>query len=429
MQFKRFNKLTIKKIAIIPARSGSKGLKNKNILMLLGKPLIAYTIEAALESGSFERIIVSTDSLEYKSISEQYGAEVIMRTDELAADSATSFMVIEDILQQIYDIDYFVLLQPTSPFRNHIHINEAILLFEKSNFANFLVSLTESGKNADLIKPIDLDLSLKFFDLDFSNYRRQNLKEYTPNGAIFIGKKAEYLSKRHFFGDDSIAYIMDKVDSVDIDDKLDFELAICIQNQKNKKNILLKAIHERISEKKLAMDNKQPITLIGHSIFDYWNVEQLNYQKVNNLGISGISTKEYLDFILSQNLITELGDKVVLFSGTNDIVIDGWSQELTLEWISQIVLKLIEINFSIEIYLVSVPPVRGRIERTNESIRKLNTYLKENINALNKVKWIELSSEFYDQFGNLPTEFTYDGLHFSEIAYKQLEIEIAGGLL
>ena len=421
--------MTLKKIAIIPARSGSKGLKNKNILMLLGKPLIAYTIEAALESGCFERIIVSTDSLEYKSISEQYGAEVIMRTDELASDSATSFMVIKDILQQIYDIDYFVLLQPTSPFRNHTHINEAILLFEKSNFANFLVSITESGKNADLIKPIDLDLSLKFFDLDFTNYRRQNLKEYTPNGAIFIGKNAEYLSKRHFFGDESIAYIMDKVDSVDIDDKLDFELAICIQKQKNKKNILLKGVHKRISEKKLAMNNKQPITLIGHSLFDYWNIEQLNYQKVNNLGISGITTKEYLDFILSQNLITDLGDKVVLFSGTNDIVIDGWSQELTLEWISQIVLKLIEINFSIEIYLVSVPPVRGRIDITNESIRKLNTYLKENINALDKVKWIELSSEFYDQFGNLPAEFTYDGLHFSEIAYKQLEIEIVGGLL
>ncbi len=416
--------MTLKKIAIIPARSGSKGLPNKNILMLLDKPLIAYTIEAAINSGLFSRVIVSTDSLEYKQISEQYGAEVIMRTAELASDTATSFMVIEDILQKTCDFDYFVLLQPTSPFRNSEHIQEAVDLFEKSTNANFVVSMSESNKSADLIKPIDHDLSLKYFDLDFSNYRRQNNKEYSPNGAIFIANNNAYLKRKHFFGADSLAYVMNKIDSVDIDDKLDFEIAICIQTNKDKKKILLNAIYSRISEKRSMMDLGLPITLIGHSIFDYWKVDKLNHQTVNNLGIAGISSKEYLNFILDQNLITTVGDKVILFTGTNDITIDGWSPKHTFEWVINIVNKLVLINPLIEIYLLSVPPVRGRIERNNEVINNLNRYLKENVGSLRNLNWVALGDKFYDCFGNLPAEFTYDGLHFSELAYQQLEREI-----
>ncbi len=417
--------MTLKKIAIIPARSGSKGLPNKNILMLLDKPLIAYTIEAAIDSGIFERVIVSTDSQEYKSIAEQYGAEVMMRQDALASDTASSFMVIEDILQKVSGFDYFVLLQPTSPFRSSEHIKEAILLFEQSNYANFLVSVVESGKTADLIKPIEADLSLKYFNLDFSNYRRQNSKEYSPNGAIFIGRNKEYLIKKHFFGVDSIAYIMNKTDSVDIDDKLDFEFAISIQTQKNKQQELLKAIHQRIFEKKSNMNATLPITLIGHSIFDYWNINEINDLQVNNLGIAGINSKEYLDFILTPNLLTQLGEKVVLFAGTNDIVIDGWTPALTLQWVTEIVNILRSINPNVAIYLLSVPPVRGRIDRNNAVINKLNDYLYKN---LTNVIWLNLSSQFYDQFGNLPAEFTYDGLHFSPKAYQQLEQEIADAI-
>lgn len=89
------------RLAIIPARSGSKGLANKNILMLMGKPLIAYTIEAAVNSKCFSKVIVSTDSIEYKYIAEQYGAEVLIRNERLASDTATSFMVIEDVLKNI----------------------------------------------------------------------------------------------------------------------------------------------------------------------------------------------------------------------------------------------------------------------------------------------------------------------------------------
>lgn len=421
--------MTLKKIAIIPARSGSKGLPNKNILMLLDKPLIAYTIEAAKQSGVFERVIVSTDSLEYKNIAEQYGAEVILRDEKLASDTATSFMVIEDVLNKVSGYDYFVLLQPTSPFRNSEHIQQAIKQFELQSQMNFLISVCESNKSADLIKPIDEDLSLKNFDLDFSNYRRQNSKEYTPNGAIFIGKNQAYLNKKHFFGADSLAFIMNKTDSVDIDDKLDFELAICLQTQKNKKQILLNAIHNRITEKQDQMNLASDITLIGHSIFDYWDIEKLNNQTVNNLGIAGISSQEYLDFILNQGLLCEIGDTVLLFAGTNDIVIDGWQPKDSVKWILQIYQYLITLNPNVQIKLLSVPPVRGRIDRSNSLIKELNQYLRKSVIDMPQLTWIELSSYFYDEFGNLPSDFTYDGLHFSEKAYQQLELELSKVLL
>lgn len=218
----------MKKIAIIPARSGSKGLENKNIIDLCGKPLIAYTIEAALKTGLFEHIIVSTDSEYYANISRQYGAEIMMRGEKLSDDKATTFMVLEDILINQFReyIDYFVLLQPTSPLRNATHIKEAVEKFEsRINEFDFLVSMKEAEHSKVLVNPIDKDESLKFFDTDFSNYRRQNVKDYSPNGAMFIAKPGAYLQQKHFFGEKSLAYIMNMEDSVDIDDIIDLELA------------------------------------------------------------------------------------------------------------------------------------------------------------------------------------------------------------
>lgn len=217
----------MKKIAIIPARAGSKGLKDKNIIDLNGKPLIAWTICAALDSGIFDKVIVSTDSVEYKEISEAYGAEVILREEELATDSASTFDVLNNLLnykiQEKYD--YFALLQPTSPLRNFRHIKEACSFFEDNfNKFDFLVSVCEAEYNCDLVKPIDDDNSLKHFDSDFSSYKRQDKKCYSPNGAIFLAKKEEYLKRKHFFGKKSLAYFMDRKDSVDIDTRIDLEL-------------------------------------------------------------------------------------------------------------------------------------------------------------------------------------------------------------
>lgn len=225
----------MRRIAIIPARSGSKGLKDKNIIDLCGKPLIAYSIEAALETGLFDHVIVSTDSEHYANIAQHYGAEVMMREEALSNDKATTFMVLEDILKNRLQesIDYFVLLQPTSPLRTSKHITEAIEKFEsKIEHFDFLVSMKEAEHAKVLVNPIDDDESLKYFDTDFSNYRRQGYKDYSPNGAIFIAKPDSYLEQKHFFGAKALSYIMSAEDSVDIDGALDLIIAKSIIFQK-----------------------------------------------------------------------------------------------------------------------------------------------------------------------------------------------------
>lgn len=411
----------MKKIAIIPARSGSKGLPNKNILMLGNKPLIAYTIEAALKSREFERVIVSTDSLEYKYIAEKFGTKVFMRSEELSNDKASSFVVIEDVLNKIeITVDYFVLLQVTSPFRNENHIKESIKVFEKGiDTYDFLVSMQKSDKSSSLIKPIYNSGTLEEYNIDYSNYSRQKYDEYHPNGAIFIGKVKEYLEQKHFFGKRAKAYFMNKEDSIDIDDSLDFEIAITILNKKNKEENLKKAIKNRIQQKDELFDEIKDITLIGNSLFDNWKIEKLNNNSVVNLGIAGISTKQYQKYILDENKIKHIASKTVIMTGTNDIVDKSLSFEDILNNINKLIESLLKINKDTKIYFIEIPSIAFRMDRNKEEIFKLNEYLKNNLDE--SIKYIEVNEDLTDDFKNLKLEYTYDGLHFNEEGYKVLE--------
>ena len=411
----------MKKIAIIPARSGSKGLPNKNILMLGNKPLIAYTIEAALKSKEFERVIVSTDSLEYKYIAEKFGAKVFMRSEELSNDKASSFVVIEDVLNKIeITVDYFVLLQVTSPFRNENHIKESIKVFEKGiDTYDFLVSMQKSDKSSSLIKPIYNSGTLEEYNIDYSNYSRQKYDEYHPNGAIFIGKVKEYLEQKHFFGKRAKAYFMNKEDSIDIDDSLDFEIAITILNKKNKEENLIKAIKNRIQQKDELFDEIKDITLIGNSLFDNWKIEKLNNNSVANLGIAGISTKQYQEYILNENKIKHIANKTVIMTGTNDIVDKSLNFEDILNNINKLIESLLKINKNTKIYFIEIPSIAFRMDRNKEEIFKLNEYLKNNLDE--SIKYIEVNKYMTDDFKNLKLEYTYDGLHFNEEGYKVLE--------
>lgn len=225
----------MKRLAIIPARSGSKGLKDKNIADLCDKPVLAYSIEAAIESQLINRVIVSTDSELYSKIANASGAEVLMRNAELSSDTASTFMVIEDILKRVdEDFDEIILLQPTSPLRTSTHLREAIELFEANcDRYDFLVSVKKAEFGKDLVNIIEDDNSLKYFDKDFSQYRRQAFDYYSPNGAIFIAKPTAYLKQKHFFGPRAIAYKMSQEDSVDIDHQIDLELARLIIKLRN----------------------------------------------------------------------------------------------------------------------------------------------------------------------------------------------------
>lgn len=128
-------------LAIIPARSGSKGLKDKNIKLLNGKPMISYSIEAAKDAGIYSHIFVSTDSEKYGAIAEEYGAEVpFYRSARNASDMASSWDVVKEVLLKYkklgVDFDTFTLLQPTSPLRDSRDIQSAYsLLIEKNAIA------------------------------------------------------------------------------------------------------------------------------------------------------------------------------------------------------------------------------------------------------------------------------------------------------
>lgn len=217
-------------VGIIPARSGSKGLKDKNIKDLKGKPMIAYTIEAARDSNVFDDIIVSTDSQLYADISIEYGALVpFLRPKHLSTDTAKTNDVIEHVIKELKQVgkeyDYLMILQPTSPLRTSEDIVEAIkLLFEKK--ANSVISVCEVEHSPLYMNTLDKSLSMEKFLAKGTKSRRQELpKYYRLNGAIYLSKVDYFLKYKDLYKEKSYAYIMDKKRSIDIDDELDFKLA------------------------------------------------------------------------------------------------------------------------------------------------------------------------------------------------------------
>jgi len=221
-----------KYLAIIPARGGSKRLPNKNILDLNGKPLIAWSIEAAKKSKFIDEIVISSDSEEILEIAKKYDVNIIKRPDELATDTASSIDVVKHVIENYPGYEYIVLLQPTSPLRTEKHINKAIELLEKKK-ADAVISVCEMDHSPLWSNTLPESLSMEnFLREDVKNKRSQDLpKYYRLNGAIYICKIDKFLEKNTFFLDKNIyAYIMDKKSSVDIDDEIDFKLAEVLLN-------------------------------------------------------------------------------------------------------------------------------------------------------------------------------------------------------
>ncbi|WP_151949786.1 acylneuraminate cytidylyltransferase family protein [Aliarcobacter butzleri] len=218
-------------LAIIPARGGSKRLPRKNVLDLSGKPLIAYTIEAGLKSNYVDKVVVSSDDEEILEISKKFGAETIKRPDDLANDTATTFDAIKHTIDNNIDkYNYIVLLQPTSPLRNEKHIDEAIELLEIKN-ADAIISVCEMEHSPLWSNTLPQDGSMKGFLRDeVLNKRSQDLeKYYRLNGAIYICKTDKLLENKNFLLKDNIfSYVMDRKNSIDIDEEIDFKITEAI---------------------------------------------------------------------------------------------------------------------------------------------------------------------------------------------------------
>lgn len=221
-------------LAIIPARGNSKSIKNKNIISLNKQPLISYTIKAAIKSKIFRRIIVSTDSIRIKNISKKYGAEIpFMRPKKLSLDNTPTYPVIKyeyEKIKKFYneDYDYVCVLQPTSPLRNFKHIKEAFSIISNNKIADSLISCQKLPHNFHPQKIMELDKKkyLKISDYKkLNNINRHGYKPYfARNGSAIYFMKPQILNKS-LIGKKTILYEMDKISSLDIDDKFDLKIA------------------------------------------------------------------------------------------------------------------------------------------------------------------------------------------------------------
>lgn len=225
-------------VAVIPARGGSKGLPGKNIRMLQGKPLIAYTIEAANATPSLARIILTTDSPQIAEIGKRWGLDApFVRPAELARDTTHTPPVIEHAVryletQERMTVDLVVTLQPTSPFRTAAHVTAAIEQLVTHPELDSVVSVTQVAfppcwmlrLEGERLVPLIRD------GVDYSLKERQELPVlYQPNGAVYVTRRALLKERGLLFsafgGGATGAVVMDARSSLDIDNELDFAMA------------------------------------------------------------------------------------------------------------------------------------------------------------------------------------------------------------
>lgn len=209
-------------LGLIPARGGSKGIPRKNVLLIAGKPLVAWTIETALAAKWIDRVVVTTDNDEIAEVAARHGADVpFLRPPELARDETPGIDPVLHALDALPGYDRLVLLQPTSPLRSTDDIDAAIAM---ATDGRTVLSVTEAP-HADWIFAMD---AAGLLDIGASKpvARRQDMeKRYTLNGAIYVADCGELRENRSFLGPNTAGYIMPAERSVDIDSPLDWRLA------------------------------------------------------------------------------------------------------------------------------------------------------------------------------------------------------------
>lgn len=218
-------------LCTICARGGSKGVKNKNIKMLNGKPLIAHTIEQARNSGLFEHIVISTDSDLIATVAEEYGAEVFFkRSEEMASDTAGKLQVIQDAFirsEAHYQttFDYLIDLDATAPLRNVQDIVDSYQQFLRDENDNLITAMP--SRRSPYFNLVEVDASGKVAlskKLNTGIVRRQDApKSYDMNASIYIWKRDVILNENSIFLEKTGLYVMPEERSIDIDTELDFK--------------------------------------------------------------------------------------------------------------------------------------------------------------------------------------------------------------
>lgn len=223
-------------IGVIPARGGSKGIPRKNIKLLGGKPLLAYSIEAALACPLISDVVVSTDDPEIQQIAVSYKAQApFLRPPELASDMALAIPTIQHAVammeslrsgEQSFRYDYVVMLQPTTPFRSAQDLSEALGKLVNSD-ADGLISVIPVGNWHPIkMKRIDAGYLNDYQYWPVENPPRQSLPPvYMVNGAMYATKRDVLMEQSTFRGAKCLPYVMPEERSVNIDTEIDFLIA------------------------------------------------------------------------------------------------------------------------------------------------------------------------------------------------------------
>jgi pseudaminic acid cytidylyltransferase len=218
------------KVAIIPARGGSKRIPRKNIKEFCGKPMIAYSIEAAVESGCFDKVIVSTDDNEIGEVAQAYGAEIpFIRPKELSDDHAGTTPVIKHainwLIEKGEDPDFVCCLYATAPFITSRSIEQGLQQLEDTNAA-YAFSATSYAfpiQRAFRVRP---SLGVEMFEPEQFNTRSQDLEEaYHDAGQFYWGIKEAWLEEKVIFGLESTPVILPRHRVQDIDTPEDWQRA------------------------------------------------------------------------------------------------------------------------------------------------------------------------------------------------------------
>lgn len=219
-------------IAIIPARGGSKGIPRKNIKLLNGKPLIAYSIEQAKASKFIDRVFVSTEDKEISEISKEYGSEIIQRPKELAEDNTTIMPVLKHAVNYVekelnFKVDVVVLLQPTSPLRKVDNIDESIEKLLKEDYDS-VTTVYRIEHNINTLVKIKNGKTEYFVDKPSKILRQEAEKIYRIDGNVFVLKKEVLLNKGegdYIVSDNNGFVIISEESALDIDTPFDLKLA------------------------------------------------------------------------------------------------------------------------------------------------------------------------------------------------------------
>ncbi len=220
-------------LAIIPARGGSKAVPRKNIRVVGGKPLIAYTIETALAAGElFHRVIVSTDDAEIAEIAKHYGAEVpFMRPGELSGDHVPTLPVLQHAVdfvekQDSLTLDGVFLLQPTAPLRTVADIAAALEIARKEDCDSVISVVQVFAVHPILMKRIEDNCLTDYCMVEKEGTRRQdyNPPAYMRNGAIYLTRRNVLMNENSIWGQKICPYVMPPDRSVSIDDDMDLRL-------------------------------------------------------------------------------------------------------------------------------------------------------------------------------------------------------------